>query len=147
MVEQQKRRLEHLMSELVDDLDRSHLRKMQGDMHRCAARCCDNTSYSLDKTHACIENCSTPLNNANNYVQSELTHLQNRLQRCVMQCNDEIREIMEINPTQQQADRYTAKFEDCAVKCVDKHVDSMPKLLQTMKSVLMKGPPTSSVPS
>lgn len=89
-----------------------------------------------------------------------------------MQCNDDIRDIMEPNPTQQQVicffkyffhwiviyvidytnnalfqnDRYTAKFEECAVKCVDKHIDSLPRLLQAMKSVLAKGAP-SSLPS
>lgn len=38
-------------------------------MHRCAAKCCDDPDSSLERVHGCIERCTAPLNQANNYVQ------------------------------------------------------------------------------
>lgn len=43
------------------------------------------------------------------------------------------------NPSEDEISKYTAKFERCAVKCVDKNVELLPKLFKTMKSVLSKG--------
>lgn len=68
-------------------------------MHLCAAKCCENTEVSLDRVQQCVEKCSVPLHTAQNYVQKELETLQQRLQRCVMECNDVIRDKMGPNPS------------------------------------------------
>lgn len=46
---------------------------------------------------------------------------------------------MPTSPSENEIAKYTDKFERCAVKCVDKHVDLLPNLFKTMKSVLSKG--------
>lgn len=69
-------------------------------MHRCAAKCCDDRNVSLESVQRCIESCSGPLNNSQAYVQKELEGLQNRLQRCVMDCNDKIKDQMGANPSE-----------------------------------------------
>lgn len=58
----------------------------------------------------------------------------------LQQCNDDIKGIMPADPTDSEIDKYTGQFERCAVKCIDKHVDLIPNLLKTVKSVLSKGP-------
>lgn len=68
-------------------------------MHKCAAKCCENNEASLDSIQRCVEKCSVPLHNAQNYVQNELEGLQKRLQRCVMDCNDLIKDKMGPNPS------------------------------------------------
>nr|XP_026488738.1 protein FAM136A-like [Vanessa tameamea] len=141
MVEAQKYRIEQEMTNLVNELDRSYLRKMQGDMHRCASRCCDDQQSSLERVHGCIENCTTSLNQANNYVQKEINHLQNRLQRCVMDCNDSVRDRLGPDPSQETIDKCTIEFEKCAVKCVDKHIGLIPGMMKSMKKVLASGKP------
>jgi hypothetical protein len=78
------------------------------------------------------------------YVQSELERLQNRLQRCVMDCNDSIKDKMPPNPNEEQIARYTGEFERCAIKCVDGSMDTLPGLFKAMKAVLSKG--GSSIP-
>lgn len=69
-------------------------------MHRCAAKCCDNTSVSLESVQRCVENCGNSLTKAQGYVQKELENLQNRLQRCVMDCNDTVKDKMGPNPSE-----------------------------------------------
>ena len=53
-------------------------------MHKCAAKCCDDKFSSIDTVQGCIERCSAPLNQAQQFVHTELEGFQGRLQRCVM---------------------------------------------------------------
>lgn len=53
-------------------------------MHYCAAKCCEDKGGSIDSVQGCVDRCSTPLNRAQRYVQTEFEGFQGRLQRCVM---------------------------------------------------------------
>lgn len=117
-IELQRQRVEQEMTKMVDELDKSFLRKMQvqfevmpylkdpcwnnifksfitwdiwfyskGDMHRCAARCCDDQTSGIDSVQGCVERCSNPVNRAQQFVHTELEGFQGRLQRCVMVIN------------------------------------------------------------
>lgn len=59
-------------------------KKKKGEMHLCAAKCCEDKNGSIDTVQGCIERCSAPVNRAQQYVQKELGEYQGRLQRCVM---------------------------------------------------------------
>ncbi|KAK0175600.1 hypothetical protein PV327_009340 [Microctonus hyperodae] len=139
MVEQQRRRVEDQMTAIVEEIDKSYLRKIQADMHRCAAACCDNKDSSVQKVQSCVENCSGTLNRAQQYVHDEFERVQNRLQRCVMECNDTIRDKMGPDPSQNDVNRLSDDFEKCATKCVDTYCDLLPALQKTMKNVLSSG--------
>ncbi|XP_060536196.1 protein FAM136A-like [Cylas formicarius] len=139
MVEQQRQRIEQEMTKMINELDLQYLRKMQADMHRCAAKCCEDNQASLERVQKCVEKCSVSLNWAQSYVQKELEGLQNKLQRCVMDCNDDVRVKMGVNPTDSEVEKFTKIFEDCATKCVDKQIDFMPSLLKRMKTDLSRG--------
>ena len=138
MIEQQKQRIERAVTEMIDDMDKAHMRKMQTEMHLCAAKCCQDMTCSVDSVQRCVERCSQPLTNAQNYVQNELGEFQGRLQRCVMQCNDDIKVKMPADPSAADVSKYTGQFERCAVQCVDKHVGLIPTLMKTIKTVLAK---------
>lgn len=45
-------------------------------MHKCAAQCCENETYSIQKIHHCIDNCSSSLQKAQQYVQNEFVRVQ-----------------------------------------------------------------------
>lgn len=133
MVEEQRQRIEQEMTKMVNELDLQYLRKMQADMHRCAAKCCDNTQLSLEGVQKCVDNCSTKFTWTQNYVQNNFQQLQNKLQRCVMDCNDEIKVKMGPNPSDSEIEKFTSLFENCAKKCVDTQINYMPSLLKKMK--------------
>ncbi|XP_056638971.1 protein FAM136A-like [Diorhabda carinulata] len=138
MVEIQRQRIEQEMTKLLNDLDLHYLRKMQADMHRCAAVCCENKEASLEKVQKCVESCSVRINWAQSYVQTEMDHLQNKLQRCVMECNDDVKLKMGPNPSDSEVQKFTALFETCATKCVDTQVEYIPSLLNRMKANISK---------
>uniref|UniRef100_A0A1B0C3T0 Protein FAM136A n=1 Tax=Glossina palpalis gambiensis TaxID=67801 RepID=A0A1B0C3T0_9MUSC len=140
MIQQQRQRIEQAVTEMIDDMDKTHLRKIQVDMHRCAAKCCEDVEASVESVQRCVERCSKPFNRAQNYVHHELGEFQDRLQRCVMQCNDDVKVKMSASPSADEVAKHTDQFERCAVKCVDKHVGLLSTMMKTMKSVLAKGP-------
>ncbi|XP_025995447.1 protein FAM136A [Solenopsis invicta] len=137
-MEEQRKRVEDHMTRMVEEIDKSYLRKMQRNMHQCAAQCCENESYSIQKVHTCVENCNSSLIKAQQYVQGEFERVQNRLQRCIMECNDNIKDKMGPSPTQTDVDRYSEEFEKCATKCVDSYCELLPTLEKTMKKILSK---------
>ncbi|XP_020281652.1 protein FAM136A [Pseudomyrmex gracilis] len=137
-MQEQKKRVEDHMTKMVEEIDKTYLRKMQRDMHLCAAQCCENETYSVQKVHNCVENCSSSINKAQQYVEGEFERVQNRLQRCIMECNDSIKDKMGPYPVQSDVDKYTEEFERCATKCVDSYCDLLPSLEKTMKKVLSK---------
>ncbi|KAJ8912840.1 hypothetical protein NQ315_007971 [Exocentrus adspersus] len=139
MVEQQRQRIEQEMTKMINDLDVGFLRKMQADMHRCAANCCENKEASLERVQRCVEKCSVKINWAQSYVQTELEQLQNKLQRCIMDCNDDVRVKLGPNPSEADVEKFTTVFENCAKGCVDKQIDYMPLLLKKIKAELVKG--------
>lgn len=108
-------------------------------MHLCAAKCCENQTASLDSVQGCVERCSLPLTRAQNYVQNELQYFQKRLQRCVMDCNDSVRDRMPASPSNEDISKFTNEFEKCAKVCVDKHIGLLPNIVKQIKAALGKG--------
>lgn len=45
-------------------------------MHRCAARCCDNNTDSMEQVHQCVQNCSSGLTEAEHFVKQEFSTVQ-----------------------------------------------------------------------
>ncbi|KAK4305497.1 hypothetical protein Pmani_022603 [Petrolisthes manimaculis] len=138
MVDQAQTRIQEAMTTLVDDLDKTYLRGMQRSMHMCAADCCDRKESSVDQVHRCIENCSTPLTQAQTFVQHELSQFQERLQRCVMVCQDKVRNHVTADSTEAQVSVYKAEFEGCAMQCVDDHIKLMPSIKKSIAKTLSK---------
>ncbi|XP_042243051.1 protein FAM136A-like isoform X2 [Homarus americanus] len=138
MVDQAQFRIQEAMTALVDDLDKTYLRGMQKAMHLCAAECCERKESSVDQVHRCIENCSTPLTQAQSFVQNELSQFQERLQRCVMVCQDRVRDQVTADTSESQVSVYKAEFEGCAMQCVDEHIQLMPSIKKRIAAVLAK---------
>lgn len=54
----------------------------------------------------------------------------------MLDCNDQIKDKIPENASEDQITRYTGEFERCAVKCVESSLTALPGLFKTMKSVL-----------
>ncbi|XP_033251677.1 protein FAM136A-like [Drosophila miranda] len=144
MVEQQRKRLEVALSDMIEDMYRTHLRRMQSKMHRCAARCCDDEHGTLESVQNCIEKCAGPLMDAQDYLQHELGQFQNRLQNCVKDCNSDVRSRLPNNPNDKDMSRSQHLFEHCTGNCVDKYINLLPGLLKSIRQTLDRGPPNRS---
>lgn len=84
--EDQQSRIKEAVTEMIHEVYKTHLRKMQSNMHLCAVNCCDDLvrQPSLDSVQSCIEDCTIPLMRAQDYMQHELGIFQTKLQNCVL---------------------------------------------------------------
>ncbi|CAF99306.1 unnamed protein product, partial [Tetraodon nigroviridis] len=78
MAEAHQARMQNVVEEMVQSLERDYIRKMQGRMFSCSADCCSRPSDSMSQVHQCIDRCHTPLAQAQGLVTSELEKFQVR---------------------------------------------------------------------
>ncbi|XP_017467210.1 PREDICTED: protein FAM136A-like [Rhagoletis zephyria] len=140
MTEQQRKRVERAISDMINEMYSSHLRKMQSEMHICASKCCDDQRGTLESVQTCIEGCAVPLIKAQDYLQQELGQFQGQLQNCVMKCSEEARQRLPPSPGDVELAKNQYQFENCTVACVDRHIGLIPTMMKTIKAVLEKGP-------
>merc|ERR1711962_140440 len=108
-------------------------------MHMCAAVCCGDQVSSIDEVHRCVERCQTPTQKAQQYVQSELEHFQESLSRCVLQCQDEVKDKVGPNTPEVEISKYRREFETCAINCCDKNIAKLPNLMLKLKDAFDHG--------
>ena len=137
MAEAAQSRVQSAMKDFINEIDRSKLRGLQRGMHMCAADCHADTLSNMDEVHRCVERCQQPAQRAQQYVQSELEHFQESLSRCVLQCQDEVKDkvcwrsyqealnifiCFEVGPNTSEAEisKHRRDFETCAIACCDK---------------------------
>ncbi|XP_042904955.2 protein FAM136A [Parasteatoda tepidariorum] len=137
MAEKASSRVKEAINSMLEEIDRSCMRKMQGDMHKCAARCCDDPSTSMEEVHRCIESCSSTITESQSFLQDELTNFQDRIQRCVMQCQDNVRDKITPSTKEGEIASFQKDFESCVVKCADTHIELIPSMLKRIKEVLL----------
>ncbi|XP_025406743.1 protein FAM136A-like, partial [Sipha flava] len=87
-MEEEQRRMQSAVFDVLNDIDRKCLRTLQIQMHECAIECCKDTSKSIESLEVCNENCSKEVMSARNYVQNEFNNWQKRIQRCIQDCSD-----------------------------------------------------------
>jgi Ser-tRNA(Ala) deacylase AlaX len=114
--------------EEINKIDREYLRKIQGDMHLCSAKCCSDLNSSQESFQRCLEKCSIPIQRANQYMQSEMQEMENRLQRCVHSCADRIKDENEADKVKNRA-----KMEQCIDQCSDELIKILPSYTKRMK--------------
>ncbi|KAG8274778.1 hypothetical protein J6590_035984 [Homalodisca vitripennis] len=138
MAQEQIIKIENALTKSLNEIDKLYTRKIQGDMHRCAAQCCDRTSDSIENVYNCIKVCSSDFDKVQRYLQAEYNQFQNRLQRCVLQCSDEIVDKMGLSPSTSDMARYNRQYETCVIACANKHIDLIPGFMRRMEEVLKK---------
>lgn len=124
-------------------------------MHRCAAKCCDDSSLSIESVQSCVKNCQSDLTSATGYVQREITAFEAKLERCAMDCQDKVRERVTPDTKPEDMDKFRKVrndcliqglkgvanggklgqvYEDCAFQCIDTNIHSLTGLSQRIKS-------------
>lgn len=133
MAEAHQGRVQAVVEEMVQSLERDHIRKMQGRMFQCSAECCDRSTDSMIQVHHCIERCHAPLGQAQALVTSEMEKFQDRLARCTMHCNDKAKDLFD-SGAKEPAVR--SLMESCVGTCVDDHINLIPSMTRRLKENL-----------
>jgi len=138
MAQKAEAKVQSAITALVDDVDKSFLRNKQYEMHTCASKCCLDKTLSVQQVNECISDCSVPLKTGQTIFQRELEDFQSRLQRCVMVCQDDIKDRVATDTTEAQVNIFKADFEVCAMKCVDQHISNLPNIRRRIQDSFNK---------
>lgn len=96
---------------MLNEVDRVHLRSLERDMHLCASKCCESQTATIDDVQDCVRECQTPAIKAGKFVQvgtlskqkssmftsnisfqDEVERFHGFLSRCILQCQDDIKD-------------------------------------------------------
>ena len=133
----QQAKLQDAVNTMMDELEWEKLRPMQKASFLAMAKCCDRPSRN--EAQQCFANSSVPVQRAEAMVKQEMDSFQQRLQRCVQGCQDQVKDRMPNNLTPETAQNNPAlqklegELNKCAVACM---VD-MQKLLPNIKNRIL----------
>jgi len=136
MAEAAQSRVQSAIKDFINIVDRQKLRGLERQMHLCAADCTGDMDRTVEEVHRCVERCQGPTQAAQQYVQSELERFQDMLQRCVLQCQDEVKDKVGPNTPEAEIRKYRGEFETCAIACCDKNVAKLPSLVEKVKATI-----------
>ncbi|XP_008324594.1 protein FAM136A [Cynoglossus semilaevis] len=124
-MEASQERMQKMIEDMVNSLDKDYIRNMQRDMFRCSAKCFDRPTDSTGQIRECVERCQRPVVKAEQTVTEELDAFQNRLRRCTMQCSDKAKDLMDDGKNKSAAE---SLFNSCQATCLDDHVNLIPSM-------------------
>jgi len=139
MAEAAQGRVQSAIKNFINEIDRAKLRDYERRMHLCAADCCSDSSANVEDVHRCIEKCQAPTQRAQQYVQTELERFQETLSRCVLQCQDDVKDKVGPNTSEPEIRKYRGEFETCAIACCDKNIAKLPNLMEKLKAAFDSG--------
>jgi len=139
MAEAAQSRVQSAIKGFINEIDKGYLRGLERNMHLCAANCCEDAFASVEDVHRCMERCQEPTQRAQQAVQQELQHVQDSLSRCVLQCQDEVKDKVGPNTPESEMRKFRGEFETCAISCCDKSIAKMPNLLIKLKEAFESG--------
>ncbi|TXG72697.1 hypothetical protein EZV62_001276 [Acer yangbiense] len=96
---------------------------------KCAHECFDRTRKQEEISN-CVEYCSVPVVNSQQYFESEMAKFQERLNRSLMVCQDKF-ESAKLQKTGSDA---IIVLESCVDQTIDEGIKSLPHLVGRLKS-------------
>ncbi|XP_030365701.1 protein FAM136A [Strigops habroptila] len=133
MAEAAQGRVQAAVESAVQELERERIRGLQGTMFRCSARCCEDSTASMQQVQRCIERCHAPLAQAQAIVTAELENFQDRLSRCTLHCNDKAKDALDAGTAEMKV---RGQLDACLAACGDDHLRLVPAMAKKMKDSL-----------
>eukprot|EP00586_Coscinodiscus_wailesii_P018455 CAMPEP_0172497740 /NCGR_PEP_ID=MMETSP1066-20121228/104420_1 /TAXON_ID=671091 /ORGANISM="Coscinodiscus wailesii, Strain CCMP2513" /LENGTH=147 /DNA_ID=CAMNT_0013270679 /DNA_START=121 /DNA_END=561 /DNA_ORIENTATION=- len=126
-------RMEGKAKEQIDEIDRTLLRPIARNSYACVLKCYDKvgTTGPTEQLQHCSQECQAPYQQYQVVVQQEVNQFQNRLNRAMMQCQDDARDL--VTKDIQDDPAQMKKFEKSLISCISKTVDHHITLLGPMK--------------
>lgn len=112
---------------LLERLGNSTFKPLRKKCFLCSSKCCDSKG-SMTEFQQCVAKCDEPAQRVEELTSRELESFQNRIQRCVMDCQDQAKDQIPIDAskqTPQLMERLNKEVEICARKCVEKNLNNL----------------------
>ena len=101
--------------DMMDSLDKGRIRPLQKASLLKMAACTDlSTRSQIDQ---CMQKTQMPMNVAQNIINQEMQQFQQRLERCMLDCQDSVRD-----KNYNSEDAKEKAYYSCAASCMDKNL-------------------------
>lgn len=124
MSEELGNRIQEMFKSIYEATDRKYLRPLKRDMFKCGIECL-NDKNSIREAENCIEKCGQPMHKGMSILQTEVTAFQGRIDRCLMNCQDDVR-------NEKEEERARKIFDGCAEKCVNQFTPVTAEVIKTI---------------
>ena len=127
-------KMEGEASKVLDDIERTFMRKIARNSFQCAVKCYDKAGKNgpAEALDQCARNCQAPYQQSSSMVQQEVGQFQNRLNRNMTECQERVRDKITPGMTDNDPTKMAALEQDL-LKCMSGQVDEHIKLLKPMK--------------
>jgi hypothetical protein len=117
---------------MMDDMDRKCIRPLQKASLLKMAACIDLPSRS--QIDSCLQKSQGPMNLAQQIINNEMQQFQHRLERCMLDCQDAVRDA-----NHRSEDASQKAYYSCASSCMDKNMALLrPTQARIEKEILEK---------
>lgn len=130
MSEELGNQIQGMFKNIYEAVDLKYVRVFKRQMFKCGHDCLDDKN-SIRQVDKCVDDCGRGLHKAMSFIQQEVNNFQGKIDRCLMDCQDEVRSEKD----EQKAMRL---FEGCAEKCVKKFVPQVPDVVKSLSVGLDK---------
>uniref|UniRef100_A0A0N4Z777 Protein FAM136A n=1 Tax=Parastrongyloides trichosuri TaxID=131310 RepID=A0A0N4Z777_PARTI len=127
-MEQAQKRMTNAVEEFVEDIDRKYIRSIQRKMFDCSSRCVNDTQSRRVEIEGCINSCNSGMISAQNYLQKELTTLQDQLSRCAMSAYDKAIQKYGEPKNDEEVKKVQKMLDEQLPTCVSDHIGLLPKI-------------------
>ena len=125
-----QRKLQDAVDVMLDSIDKDRMRPLQKSTYLKMAACFDSRSATSPQIENCIHNSSAKVQMSQQIIQQEMNSFQSRLQRCMADCEDSVRDKFPNITSEQQQSQAQGQLISGMSQCVDKHIS----LLKSVKS-------------
>ncbi|XP_065834217.1 protein FAM136A-like [Oscarella lobularis] len=130
VVEDSQQKLLAAMDDQTNDVERSTIRPLIKAAYLCCAKCCDLTG-SREDMERCIEACSAPVAQAQQYTNQQAQMLFERFERCVKTCRDEAQDRRSGDGG--GGGSIDAEERNCIQLCAGKQMKMLPNFFNNVK--------------
>lgn len=103
-------KFQDMFKTIYESADRKYVRPFKRQMFQCGYKCMDDKN-SISQCDDCIEDCGKGLKQVMGVLQTEINAFQGRIDRCLMNCQDDVRHYKDETDARRV-------FDGCAEKCI-----------------------------
>jgi hypothetical protein len=134
-------KLENKIETTLGEIERTHLRPIARKSYACILNCYDDaTNVTPAQLEDCSRSCQREIQSVQQFIQNEVASYQSRLNRSLLQCNDEFTASMtpEIQTDPKKMKKLEANFLQCMSSVVDNQIELIKPLKARIEAQLSK---------
>lgn len=123
-------KMQNMFRSIYESIDLKYMRPFKREMFKCAHDCLDDGTTSKDAAK-CVDECGRTVHEAMATFQNEINAFEGRIDRCLMDCQDLVR-------NEKEESKARKIFEGCADMCVNKFIPQVPDVSRVICERLEK---------